>query len=473
MMQSSIAMASRRLAHRSTSATPATVMMTPPVASGSASPVHRSYSLSRTIKTAAAALKSEHVSSETARCIVLEEEFGAHNYHPLPVVLSKGRGTKVWDVDGREYYDFLSAYSAVNQGHCHPKITAALIEQAQRITLTSRAFHNDALGEYCQFVTDFFGYDRVLPMNTGVEGGETAIKLARRWGYAVKGIEGGKARVIFANQNFWGRTLAAISSSNDPTAFRGFGPYMPGFSHVPFNDLGSLEMEFEKDAKNIAAFMVEPIQGEAGVVVPTDGYMTEVKRLCDKYDVLMIADEVQTGIGRTGYNLAVDHDNCKPDIVVLGKALSAGVVPVSAVLASDEVMLQLKPGEHGSTYGGNPLACKVATAALEVLREENLCQNAVERGEQLRAGLQQFVGRTAVETVRGRGLLNAIVINQPKGGYGDTGKAWELCMKMMDNGLLAKPTHGNIIRFAPPLAITAAEIDDCLDIIETSLKQLD
>jgi len=412
-------------------------------------------------------------SDATTACIVLEEEFGAHNYHPLPVVLAQGKGTKVWDVDGKEYYDFLSAYSAVNQGHCHDKIINALVDQAQKLTLTSRAFHNDALGSFCKFLAGYFDYDRVLPMNTGVEGGETAVKLARRWGYAVKGIEANKARILFANQNFWGRTLAAISSSNDPTAFRGFGPYMPGFSHVPFNDLGSLEMELEKDAKNIAAFMVEPIQGEAGVVVPDDGYMAEAKALCEKYDVLLIADEVQTGLGRTGYELAVHHDEAKPDMVVLGKALSGGVLPVSAVLASDEVMLQLKPGEHGSTYGGNPLACKVAQAALEVLREEDLCQNSVERGEQLRAGLRQMVGRSAIELVRGRGLLNAIVINQPKGHYGDEGKAWELCMRMMENGLLAKPTHGNIIRFAPPLCITSEEIDNCLDIIETSLKQIE
>lgn len=423
--------------------------------------------------TSGAALASTGVSEYASRCIMLEEEYGAHNYHPLPVVLSRGKGTKVWDVDGKEYFDFLSAYSAVNQGHCHPKIIGALTDQAQKLTLTSRAFHNDLLGEYSQFMTNFFGFDRILPMNTGVEGGETAVKLARRWGYAVKGIPRNQARIIFANQNFWGRTLAAISSSNDPTAYRQFGPYMPGFSHVPFNDLGSLEMEFEKDAKNIAAFMVEPIQGEAGVVVPTDGYMREVKKLCEAYNVLLIADEVQTGIGRTGYELAVQHDDCKPDMVVLGKALSGGVIPVSAVLASDEIMLTLKPGEHGSTYGGNPLACRVAMAALNVLREENLCQNAVARGEQLRAGLQNLVGKTSIEHVRGRGLLSAMVINQPKGSYGDTGKAWALCMEMMHHGLIAKPTHGNIIRFAPPLTITKEEMDECLGIIETSVKALD
>jgi ornithine--oxo-acid transaminase len=369
--------------------------------------------------------------------------------------------------------DFLSAYSAVNQGHCHPKIIGALIEQAETLTLTSRAFYNDSLGEYCEFITDYFGMDRVLPMNTGVEGGETAIKLARKWGYQVKGIAPNKARVLFANHNFWGRTLAAVSSSNDPTAYRGFGPYMPGFSHVPFNDLGSLEMEFEKDAENIAAFMVEPIQGEAGVVVPDDGYMRKVKEMCKKYNVLLIADEVQTGLCRTGYRLACDHDGILPDILVLGKALSGGVLPVSAVLATDEVMLTLKPGEHGSTYGGNPLACKVATAALEVLRDEKLAENAAARGDQLRNGINTMVGNSPIELVRGRGLLNAIVINQPKGGYGDLGKAWELCVNMQERGLLAKPTHGNIIRFAPPLTITEEEIDMCLGIIETSVRKLD
>ncbi|CAJ1946350.1 unnamed protein product [Cylindrotheca closterium] len=428
----------------------------------------------QTVKTATAAFSSAATTevSTAAECIALEEKYGAFNYAPLPVVLQKGEGTKVWDTEGKEYFDFLSAYSAVNQGHCHPKIIAALTEQAQTLTLTSRAFHNDALGEYCEYITDYFGMDRILPMNTGVEGGETAVKLARRWGYQVKGIAPNKARVLFANQNFWGRTLAAISSSNDPTAYNQFGPYMPGFSNVPFNDLGSLQMEFEKDAENIAAFMVEPIQGEAGVVVPEDGYMAEVKKLCEKYNVLLIADEVQTGLCRTGYRLAMDHDGVLPDILVLGKALSGGVLPVSAVLATDEVMLTLKPGEHGSTYGGNPLACKVAIAALDVLRDENLAENSQARGEQLRQGLDKLVG-DKVETVRGRGLLNAMVINEPKGGYGDKGKAYELCETMMDAGLLAKPTHGNIIRFAPPLTITEQEMDECLDIITTSVAKLD
>mmetsp|Transcript_49164 Transcript_49164/g.73304 ORF Transcript_49164/g.73304 Transcript_49164/m.73304 type:complete len:445 (-) Transcript_49164:1203-2537(-) len=427
----------------------------------------------RLVKSTALKSTSSSIRSiSAAECMELEEQHGAHNYHPLPVVLAKGDNTKVWDVDGKEYFDFLSAYSAVNQGHCHPKIVGALTDQAKKLTLTSRAFHNDALGPYTKFMTEYFGYDRVLPMNTGVEGGETAVKLARRWGYEVKGIPSGKARVLFANQNFWGRTLAAISSSNDPTAFRGFGPYMPGFSHVPFNDLGSLEMELEKDAEHIAAFMVEPIQGEAGVVVPDDGYMKQAKELCAKYNVLLIADEVQTGLGRTGYRLAVDHDECKPDMVVLGKALSGGVLPVSAVLASNEVILTLKPGEHGSTYGGNPLACKVATAALEVLRDEDLAANAEARGQQFRSALQGMIGTTVVEAVRGRGLLNAIVINQPKGSYGDAGKAWDLCVNMMHNGLLAKPTHGNIIRFAPPLTITEQETDQSLEIIEKSIREI-
>lgn len=433
----------------------------------------RKQSRERLLRSMSATVSSLDGSRTAEDCIALEDKYGAHNYHPLPVVLTKGRNTKVWDIDGKEYMDFLSAYSAVNQGHCHPKIVNALTDQAENLTLTSRAFYNDALGEYCEFVTEYFGMDRVLPMNTGVEGGETAVKLARRWGYEVKGIAPNKAKVLFANQNFWGRTLAAISSSNDPTAYRGFGPYMPGFSHVPFNDLGSLEMEFEKDAENIAAFMVEPIQGEAGVVVPDDGYMKKVKDLCEKHNVLLIADEVQTGLCRTGYRLAVDHDGILPDILVLGKALSGGVLPVSAVLAKDEVMLTFKPGEHGSTYGGNPLACRVATAALEVLRDENLAENAQIRGEQLRKGLNTMVGNTSVESVRGRGLLNAVVINQPKGGYGDTGKAWELCVHMQENGLLAKPTHGNIIRLAPPLTISEEEIDMSLDIIEKSVRKLD
>lgn len=415
-----------------------------------------------------------HISSKQEAMIKVEEQYGAHNYHPLPVVLSKAKGVHVWDVDGKKYYDFLSAYSAVNQGHCHPKIIAALTEQAQTLTLTSRAFHNDQLGEYAKFITNYFGFDRVLPMNTGVEGGETAIKLARRWSYDVKGIAPGQARVLFASGNFWGRTIAAISTSDDPSSTAGFGPFVPNFSNVEYNNVGALKAELERDAANIAAFMVEPIQGEAGVVVPSDGYLREVKALCEKHNVLLIVDEVQTGLARCGTKLACDHDGVKPDLLILGKALSGGVFPVSAVLSSNEVMMTIKPGEHGSTYGGNPLACRVARAALEVLEEEGLAENAMARGQQLREGLQAMMGEGClISLVRGRGLLNAIVIGgSEKGSYGDEGKAWELCVKMQENGLLAKPTHGNIIRFAPPLTITAAQTDECLDLISKSLKSL-
>jgi len=415
------------------------------------------------------ALRAFSGASET--CIAKEDAYGAHNYHPLPVVLNKGKGVHVWDVENKKYFDFLAAYSAVNQGHCHPKILDALNSQAQKLTLTSRAFHNDVLGEYSEFVTKYFGFDRVLPMNTGVEGGETAVKLARRWGYDVKGIPEGKARVLFANGNFWGRTLGAISTSDDPSSTKGFGPFVPGFSNVPYNNVAALRAELERDGKHIAAFMVEPIQGEAGVVVPDDGYLREVSKVCKEHNVLFIADEVQTGLGRTGTKLACDHDKVKPDMVVLGKALSGGVLPVSAVLASSEVMLCVKPGEHGSTYGGNPLACKVAIAALEVLRDEKLAENSVARGEQLRAGLNLLAADPAskISIVRGRGLLNAIVIDDAGGCYSDEGEAWNICLKMRDNGLLAKPTHGNIIRFAPPLCISEAEVDQCLDIIKRSV----
>jgi len=402
---------------------------------------------------------SECMDLSDSECMDLEKKYGAFNYHPLPVVIEKGKGTMLYDVNGKKYFDFLSAYSAVNQGHCHPKIIASLKEQAGRLTLTSRAFYNNCLGQYSEFICNYFGYDRVLPMNTGVEGGETAIKLARKWGYEVKGIPSEKARVLFANGNFWGRTMAAISSSDDPDAYGSFGPYMPGFSSIPYNDPASLEKELEKDP-NIVAFMVEPIQGEAGVVVPKDGYMSEVKEICSRYNVLLIADEVQTGLGRTGTKLAVDFDNCKPDIVILGKALSGGVLPVSAVLTRDEIMLTLRPGQHGSTFGGNPLACRVATTALQVLRDENLPTNSQVRGEQLRQGLSSLLGDFVLD-VRGRGLLNAMVIKE--------GKAWDLCLTMMKNGLLAKPTHGNIIRFAPPLTITQEEMDSCLEIIQKSV----
>ena len=400
--------------------------------------------------------------------IAIEEKHGAHNYHPLPVVLSKGEGVHVWDVEGKQYFDFLSAYSAVNQGHCHPKIIKALTNQASTLTLTSRAFHNDILGQYEKFITDLFGYDKVLPMNTGVEGGETANKLARKWGYMKKGIAENKARIIFAKGNFWGRTLAAISSSDDPTSYKGFGPYMPGYDLIPYNNLDALEMEL-KDP-NVCAFMVEPIQGEAGVVVPDEGYLAGVRALCTKYNVLFIADEVQTGIARTGKMLACDFEDARPDILILGKALSGGVLPVSAVLADDDVMLCIKPGEHGSTFGGNPLACKVAQAALEVVTDEKLAEKAEYLGQIFRDELQQRLGHlNIVSKIRGKGLLNAIVIN----GTEDSSTAWDMCISLRDNGLLAKPTHGNIIRFAPPLVITKDQLLECISIIENTIKSFE
>ena len=395
----------------------------------------------------------------------LEDKYGAHNYHPLPVVLDRGEGVFVWDCEGNKYFDFLSAYSAVNQGHCHPKIINALIEQSKKLTLTSRAFYNSKLGEYEKFMCDLFGYDKVLPMNTGVEGGETANKLARKWGYLKKGIEENKARIIFAKGNFWGRTLAAISSSDDPVSYKGFGPYMPGYDLIPYNDLNALEIEL-KDP-NVAAFMVEPIQGEAGVVVPDEGYLEGVRKLCDKYNVLFIADEVQTGIARTGKMLATDYENAKPDILILGKALSGGVFPVSAVFANDEVMLCIQPGEHGSTFGGNPLACAVAQAALEVVIDEKLAEKAYNLGNYFRERMKEFIATSElVSIVRGKGLLNAIVINDEP----DSSTAWDLCVKMKENGLLAKPTHGNIIRFAPPLVITKEQLDSCIDIITKTIS---
>ena len=396
----------------------------------------------------------------------LEDQYGAHNYHPLPVVLERGEGVYVWDCEGKKYFDFLSAYSAVNQGHCHPKIINALVEQSKKLTLTSRAFYNSKLGEYEKFMCNLFGYDKVLPMNTGVEGGETANKLARKWGYMKKGIEENKARIIFANGNFWGRTLAAISSSDDPVSYKGFGPYMPGYDLIPYNDLNALENEL-KDT-NVAAFMVEPIQGEAGVVVPDNGYLEGVRKLCDKYNVLFIADEVQTGIARTGRMLATDYEDAKPDILILGKALSGGVFPVSAVFANDEVMLCIKPGEHGSTFGGNPLACAVAKAALEVVIEENLASNAEKLGAYFRNKMNEYISKSDLVTlVRGKGLLNAIVINDDE----KSSTAWDLCVKMKMNGLLAKPTHGNIIRFAPPLVINKEQLDTCIDIIISSIEE--
>ena len=397
-----------------------------------------------------------------------ESKFGAHNYHPLPVVLSKGEGVFVWDVNDKKYYDFLSAYSAVNQGHCHPKIIKALNDQANTLTLTSRAFHNNILGSYEQYITNLFGYDKVLPMNTGVEGGETANKLARKWGYLKKGIEEDKARIIFANGNFWGRTLAAISSSDDPSSYKGFGPYMPGYSLIPYNNLDALENEL-KD-KNVAAFMVEPIQGEAGVIVPDDGYLAGVRKLCTKYNVLYIADEVQTGIARTGKMLASDYEDARPDILILGKALSGGVLPISAVLADDDIMLCIKPGEHGSTFGGNPLACKVAQSALEVVIEEDLAKNAAELGEVFRSELsKRLLDNKLVKLIRGKGLLNAIVINDTE----DSSTAWDICLALRDNGLLAKPTHGNIIRFAPPLVINKKQLLFCVDIIVNTLNNFE
>jgi ornithine--oxo-acid transaminase len=382
------------------------------------------------------------------------------------VVLSKGEGVHVWDVEGKHYFDFLSAYSAVNQGHCHPKIIKALTEQASVLTLTSRAFHNDILGEYERFITELFGYDKVLPMNTGVEGGETANKLARKWGYMKKGIPENQAKIIFAKGNFWGRTLAAISSSDDPVSYEGFGPFMPGYELINYNDLDALA-EALKDP-NVAAFMVEPIQGEAGVVVPHEGYLKGVRDLCTKNNVLFIADEVQTGIARTGKMLATDYEDARPDIVILGKAISGGVFPVSAVLADDEIMLCIKPGEHGSTFGGNPLACAVARKALEVIIEEDLANNAQKLGERFRNGMNDIIGKYELVTkVRGKGLLNAIIINDSP----DSSTAWDLCMSLKENGLLAKPTHGNIIRFAPPLVITEEELDACLAIIEKTIKE--
>jgi ornithine--oxo-acid transaminase len=395
----------------------------------------------------------------------LEDRYGAHNYHPLPVVLSRGEGVYLWSPEGKRYYDFLSAYSAVNQGHCHPAILKALNEQATTLTLTSRAFYNDVLGPYEKYITELLGYDKVLPMNTGVEGGETAIKLTRKWAYTVKGVPENQAKIIFVEGNFWGRTLAAISSSTDPDSYKGFGPYMPGYELIPYNDLPELEKALEDP--NVAGFMVEPIQGEAGVVVPDEGYLKKAYELCRSKNVLFIADEVQTGLARTGRMLACDHEGFKPDILVLGKALSGGVFPVSAVLTRDEVMLSIKPREHGSTYGGNPLACAVAMAALQVLVDENLAEKAEKLGVIFRERMQAIIAQRPdlVTLVRGKGLLNAIVINDSP----ESKTAWNICLKLAENGLLAKPTHGNIIRFAPPLVMTEEQLSECCDIIEKTL----
>jgi len=403
-------------------------------------------------------------SAKTAKYIALEDQFGAHNYHPVPVVLEKGEGVFLYDVDGKRYFDFLSGYSAVNQGHCHPAIIKALTDQAQKLTLTSRAFYNNLLGEYEKYITEYFGYEKVLPMNTGVEGGETAIKLARRWGYTVKGIPENQAKVIFAQGNFWGRTLAAISSSTDPSSYNGFGPFMPGFGLVPYNDLAALETALQDP--NVAAYMVEPIQGEAGVVIPTDGYLKGVRDLCTKYNVLFIADEIQTGLARTGTLLACDHENVRPDILILGKALSGGTIPVAAVLADDVIMLQIKPGEHGSTYGGNPLACAVAMKALEVIKSQKMVENSFKMGEILRAELAKL-NSPFIASIRGRGLLNAIVIKHDK-----PEAAWDLCLYLKELGILAKPTHGDKIRFAPPLIITEAQIKEAVQLIGKGLEQL-
>ena len=400
--------------------------------------------------------------------INLEYKYGAHNYHPLPVVLEKGEGVYLWDVEGKKYFDFLSAYSAVNQGHCHPKIISALIDQSKKLTLTSRAFHNNVLGQYEKFITDFFDYDKVLPMNTGVEGGETAIKLARKWGYEVKKIPTDSAKIIFVEGNFWGRTLGAISSSTDPSSTNGFGPFMPGYEIIPYNDLDSLR-EALKDP-NVAAFMVEPIQGEAGVVVPDENYLRNAYEMCKDSNVLFIADEVQTGIGRTGKMICCEHHGFKPDILILGKALSGGVFPVSAILASDEVMLTIKPGEHGSTFGGNPVACEVAMAALKVIRDEKLSENAHNMGVIFRDKIQTYINNSnIVEKIRGKGLLNAIVIKDDE----NSDIAWNICLKMAEKGLLAKPTHGNIIRFAPPLIINEDQLNNCIEIIISSLKDFE
>lgn len=404
------------------------------------------------------------LTANTQHFLDLEEKYGAHNYHPLPVVISKASGVYMWDVDHKRYYDFLSGYSAVNQGHCHPKITAALVEQAQVLTLTSRAFYNNILGEYEQFITSYFGYDKVLPINTGVEAVETAIKLSRKWGYEVKGIEDGMAKIIVCSGNFHGRTVGVISFSSDPTATKNFGPFVSGFSMIPFNDLSALEKELQD--KNVAAFLFEPIQGEAGVVVPDEGYYAGIRKLCAEYNVLMVADEIQTGLCRTGNLLACDHENVRPDMVILGKALSGGILPVSAVLADDEIMLTIKPGEHGSTYGGNPLACKVAIAALKVLQDEQLANNASKMGELFRSELKKL-NSPHIKLIRGRGLLNAIVIK-----HENPEAAWDLCLELKENGLLAKPTHGDKIRFAPPLLINKEQVLECVGIIEKSLQIL-
>jgi len=401
------------------------------------------------------------------QAIDLENKYGAHNYHPLPVVLNKGEGVYVWDIEGKKYYDFLSAYSAVNQGHCHPKIVGAMVQQAQTLTLTSRAFYNDVLGKYEKFASELFGFDKILPMNTGAEAVETALKIARKWAYEVKGIAENEAQIIVCENNFHGRTTTIISFSNDPVARKNFGPFTKGFIKIEYDNLQSLEETLNSDT-NIAAFLVEPIQGEAGVYVPSEGYLTAAKALCKKHNVLFIADEVQTGIARTGKMLAVDHENVKPDLLILGKALSGGVYPVSGVLANDNIMNVIQPGNHGSTFGGNPIAAAVAIAALEVVQEENLAENAEALGQIFRAELTEFAKECdLVLSVRGKGLLNAVLINDTE----ESSTAWDICMKLKENGLLAKPTHGNIIRFAPPLVMNKVQLLDCISIIKKTISE--
>ncbi len=400
------------------------------------------------------------------RAIDLEEKFGAHNYHPIPAVIEKAEGIYVWDTEGKKYFDFLAAYSAVNQGHCHPKIIKALTDQAQKLTLTSRAFHNHILGEYEQFITEYFGYDKVLPMNTGVEGGETALKLCRKWAYEVKGVPANQAKILFVEGNFWGRTLAAVSTSTDPNSFQNFGPFMPGFEVIPYNDIPALEKALEDS--NVAGFMLEPIQGEAGVVIPDSGYLDKVSKLCKSKNVLLIADEVQTGLGRTGKLLACHYERVRPDILILGKALGGGVLPVSAVLCDDKIMMTIKPGQHGSTFGGNPLACKVAMASLEVIRDERLAENSFEMGQILREQLNK-IDSPIIQTIRGRGLFNAMVIKP----FGANKTAVDVCLALMENGLLAKQTHEHIVRFSPPLTINKQEIMEASAIIKHTIESLE
>ncbi|WP_456441339.1 ornithine--oxo-acid transaminase [Psychroserpens sp.] len=409
----------------------------------------------------------DHISSQEA--MALENKYGAQNYHPLPVVLTKGEGVFVWDVEGNKYYDFLSAYSSLNQGHCHPKIVKAMTEQAQRLSLTSRAFYNDMLGKYEKYASEYFKFDKMLPMNSGAEAVETALKLCRKWAYEVKGIDLNKAEIIVCENNFHGRTTTIISFSNDPVARKNFGPYTEGFIKIEYDNLKALESVLDSNP-NVAGFLVEPIQGEAGVFVPSDNYLSEAKALCEKYNVLFIADEVQTGIARTGKLLAVDHENVKPDVLILGKALSGGLYPVSAVMANNEIMNVIQPGNHGSTFGGNPIAAAVAIAALEVVKDEDLAENAFQLGELFRSEMNNYIETSSiVNLVRGKGLLNAIIINDDE----DSDTAWNICLALRDNGLLAKPTHGNIIRFAPPLVMTKEQLLDCVSIITKTLKEFE